>query len=399
MMNPRRVFPRASQPPSRHHATENATGARPEDPACRERDPAMADSGIRFEAVSVVYDETRVLASLDLEVEPGRIVALVGPSGSGKTTALRALAGFVKPSAGRIFIGGRDVTQLAPAERDIGMVVQNYALFPHMRVADNVAFGLRARGAHAALVRERVEQCLDRVGMARYAKRYPRELSGGQQQRVALARALAIRPRVLLLDEPLSALDAQTRRTMLDELAALHRDLPALTVLYVTHDQSEALRLADVIGIMRGGRLVACDRAQHVYRHPPNRFAAEFLGQANVFPVRALRIDRNGGATAHFDATPLQGRNPHGLPEASNGLACVRAHDLRLGAGDTHANRLRATVCGVTWLGDRHDIELDVAGHSLRLQAPPRVSPPVPGTVVTVHVDPDDVTFVPETAA
>ena len=149
------------------------------------------------------------------------------------------------------------MTDLPPYARGIGMVVQNYALFPHMRVADNVAFGLHARGAPTAVVRERVARCLRMVGMADYARRYPRELSGGQQQRVAIARALAIRPRVLLLDEPLSALDAQIRRSMVEELARLHRELPHLTVLYVTHDQSEALTLADRIAIMRDGELIA----------------------------------------------------------------------------------------------------------------------------------------------
>ncbi|MEO6748909.1 MAG: ABC transporter ATP-binding protein, partial [Casimicrobiaceae bacterium] len=216
--------------------------------------PASRASGIGFEDVCVAYGGVVVLDSLTLTVNPGEIVALIGPSGSGKTTALRAVAGFVRPSRGRITIGQRDVTNIAPHARNIGMVVQNYALFPHMRTEENVAFGLRARGAAADVIRERVPECLRMVGMASYAKRYPRELSGGQQQRVAIARALAIKPQVLLLDEPLSALDAQIRRSMLDELARLHRDLPSLTVLYVTHDQTEALTLANHIGIMRDGK-------------------------------------------------------------------------------------------------------------------------------------------------
>jgi 2-aminoethylphosphonate transport system ATP-binding protein len=164
-------------------------------------------------------------------------------------------------------------------------VVQNYALFPHMRVDENVGFGLRARRAAATLVRARVAEALAMVGMDAYAGRYPRQLSGGQQQRVAIARALAIRPRVLLLDEPLSALDAQIRRSMLGKLARLHRELPHLTVLYVTHDQTEALTLADRIAILRSGRMVAEGSAQMLYREPPNRFAAEFLGRADLLPV------------------------------------------------------------------------------------------------------------------
>ncbi|MDE1992284.1 MAG: ABC transporter ATP-binding protein, partial [Rhizobiaceae bacterium] len=191
--------------------------------------PASSAKRIRFENVSVAYNGLTVLDSLNLTVNPGEIVALIGPSGSGKTTALRAVAGFVRPASGRILIGDRDVTDLAPYDRDIGMVVQNYALFPHMRVEENVAFGLRARCTAEETIRTRVPEALAMVGMSTYAKRYPRELSGGQQQRVAIARAIAIRPQVLLLDEPLSALDAQIRRSMVDELARLHRDLPSLT--------------------------------------------------------------------------------------------------------------------------------------------------------------------------
>ena len=194
-----------------------------------DRQDAAAGSGIGFDAVTVAYKGAVALDALKLEIAPGEIMAIIGPSGCGKTTALRAVAGFVRPTAGRIRIGDRDVTDLPPHARDIGMVVQSYALFPHMRVAANVGFGLAARGAPAALIRDRVAECLRLVGMANFATRMPRELSGGQQQRVAIARALAIRPRVLLLDEPLSALDAQIRQSMLDELARLHRELPHLT--------------------------------------------------------------------------------------------------------------------------------------------------------------------------
>src|SRR5271169_6043340 len=172
------------------------------------------DSTLKFDAVTVAYRGAIVLKPLTLDVAAGEILAMIGPSGSGKTTALRAVAGFVRPASGRIHIGSADVTDLPPYERGLAMVVQNYALFPHMRVEENVAFGLNARGAPKAMIGERVADSLRIVGMAQYAKRYPRELSGGQQQRVAIARALAVRPRVLLLDEPLSALDAQIRRSM-----------------------------------------------------------------------------------------------------------------------------------------------------------------------------------------
>ncbi|HZS84057.1 MAG TPA: ABC transporter ATP-binding protein [Stellaceae bacterium] len=359
-------------------------------------DPAGASSGIAFEDVTVAYGALVVLDSLSLVVKPGEIVALIGPSGSGKTTALRAVAGFVRPTRGRILIGERDVTNVPPHDRNIGMVVQNYALFPHMRAEENVAFGLRARRAPDAVLRERVPECLRMVGMAAYAKRYPRELSGGQQQRVAIARALAIRPQVLLLDEPLSALDAQIRRSMLEELARLHRDLPSLTVLYVTHDQTEALTLANHIGIMRDGKLVAFGSAQSLYRHPPNRFAAEFLGRANLLPVKALVSDVGGLTHVRFGDAPLLARNHHGLPAGSECLLCIRPHDLRIHAGDPATAPLRGTVRAVQWQGEMHSIALEVGGHPLRLTCAPLKAPPEPGEMLALHFDPEDATLVPE---
>jgi 2-aminoethylphosphonate transport system ATP-binding protein len=355
--------------------------------------------GIRFDDVSVAYGEQVVLESLTLAVKPGEIVALIGPSGSGKTTALRAVAGFVRPARGRIFIGTRDVTDLAPHARNIGMVVQNYALFPHMRAEENVAFGLRARGAAADLIRERVPECLRMVGMAQYARRYPRELSGGQQQRVAIARALAIRPQVLLLDEPLSALDAQIRRSMLDELAKLHRDLPSLTVLYVTHDQTEALTLADHIGIMRDGKLVAFGDAQSLYRNPPNRFAAEFLGRANLLPVARLATTAAGLARVAFGDVALTARNHHGLADGSDCLLCVRPHDIRLGAAAGGDNALSGTVKSVLWQGDLQSVELDVAGHALRLTCAPMHDVPEPGAALALSFSAVEATLVPESAS
>ncbi len=211
--------------------------------------PSLAGtSGITLDSLRVSYHGNVVLKPLSLTIEPGEVLALIGPSGSGKTTVLRAIAGFVQPAGGRILIGDTDVTQLPPYKRGLAMVVQNYALFPHMKVEDNVAFGLRAQKQPRGLIAERVTEALKIVGMADYATRYPHQLSGGQQQRVAIARAIAVRPRVLLLDEPLSALDAQIRHNMVEEIARLHRELPELTILYVTHDQTEALSLSLSMG-------------------------------------------------------------------------------------------------------------------------------------------------------
>ena len=353
-------------------------------------------SGIGFEGVTVAYRGTVVLDDLNLTVNPGEIVAVIGPSGSGKTTALRAVAGFVRPLRGRVRIGERDVTDLPPHARDIGMVVQNYALFPHMRVDENVAFGLRARRVADGIVRERVRECLAMVGMLDYVRRYPRELSGGQQQRVAIARALAIRPRVLLLDEPLSALDAQIRRNMLEELARLHRELPTLTVLYVTHDQTEALTLADSIAVMRDGRLVAFGPSRRLYRQPPNRFTAEFLGRANLLPVRIESVDAHPHlARVRFGMTSLWAQKHPDLPAGGNGLLCIRPHDVGIRPAAEPANTLTAVVRSVAWQGDLHSIGLEVEGVVLRLVCTPLREPPQLGEPLTVHFSAEDATLIP----
>jgi 2-aminoethylphosphonate transport system ATP-binding protein len=353
--------------------------------------------GVAFEGVTVAYKGNKVLADFSLTVRPGEIMAVIGPSGSGKTTVLRAIAGFVRPTAGRLRAGGRDVTDLPPRARGIGMVVQNYALFPHMRVADNVAFGLRARRAPENTVRAEVETALAMVGMSSFSGRYPRELSGGQQQRVAIARALAIRPELLLLDEPLSALDAQIRQSMLEELARLHRNLPALTVLYVTHDQTEALTLADRIAILRDGKLVALGPSRELYERPPNRFAAEFLGRANLLSVVMETPEAGeGNATVHFGATQLRARGRAGIPASSPCLLCIRPHDLSLAAREPGTNILAARVRDVRWKGELHDIALEAEGQALRLTAAPLRAPPAPGTTLSVHFSAADATLIPE---
>jgi 2-aminoethylphosphonate transport system ATP-binding protein len=342
-------------------------------------------SSIGFEHVSVAYKGTVVLRDFTLAVTPGEIMALLGPSGSGKTTALRAVAGFVRPASGRVTIGEEDVTHTPPYARGIGMVVQNYALFPHMRVVDNVAFGLKARRESRALIAERVRDCLAMVGMTAYAERYPQQLSGGQQQRVAIARALAIRPRVLLLDEPLSALDAQIRRAMVEEIAELHRDLPHLTVLYVTHDQAEALTLADRITIMRDGRLSATGEARSLYDRPPNRFAAEFLGRANVLPVRIEAIDGSTGeAEVSFGEARLKvaaGRFKAG----ESALLCVRPHDLKFAPPVGGGNAITGTLAAGHWHGETEALTIDCNGVALRLVRTPQEGAGEPGTRIRLY--------------
>jgi 2-aminoethylphosphonate transport system ATP-binding protein len=360
--------------------------------------PPKDGSGIGFEDVTVAYRGNPVLKGLNLTVEPGEILAVIGPSGCGKTTALRAVAGFVRPAQGRVRIGDRDVTDLPPHARDVGIVVQNYALFPHMRVADNVAFGLRARRAPDAIVRERVRDCLAMVGMLDFQGRFPRELSGGQQQRVAIARALAIRPTVLLLDEPLSALDAQIRRNMLEELARLHRELPGLTILYVTHDQAEALTLADRIAIMREGSLVAHGAARELYRRPPNRFTAEFLGRANLLPV-AIEAMEPGDRQARVrfgEVRLLAEADGVSLRPGTRCLLCVRPHDLALRPAGTAGNVLQGRVQSILWQGDLHSIAVEVEGVTLRVASLALAEPPAVGSPLCIHIPTEGASLIPE---
>ncbi|MEU2676686.1 ABC transporter ATP-binding protein [Streptomyces sp. NPDC007107] len=348
-----------------------------------------AAGGIRFDGVSVAYGRNTVLDRLDLTVEPGEVMALLGPSGSGKTTALRAVAGFVRPVSGRVYLGDRDVTGLPPHRRGIGMVVQQYALFPHMRVRDNVAFGLKARKVPKAEIAARVADALELVGMSAYATRYPRELSGGQQQRVAIARALAVRPAVLLLDEPLSALDAQLRSGMLAELARLHRELPDVSILYVTHDQVEALTLADRIAVMDRARLQDCGTPQELYRAPRTEFTASFVGNANLLPVT---VGPDSAAFAGHDLKVTTGEAAAG----ATATLCVRPHLVGLGDGP---NALTGTVAEVQWRGSTHRLYVDVDGHRVKADLRELREPPALGEKVTLHFAPEDAVLLPITGA
>ncbi|MDQ0391841.1 ABC transporter ATP-binding protein [Labrys monachus] len=361
-----------------------------------------AGSRVGFDEVTIAYGASTIVDRLTLDIDPGEILALIGPSGSGKTTALRALAGFVRPVAGRLTIGDTDVTRLPPYARGIGMVVQNYALFPHMKVEENVAFGLDARGTARDIVRERVASSLRMVGMLDFMGRYPRQLSGGQQQRVAIARALAIRPRVLLLDEPLSALDAQIRRTMVEELAKLHRELPGLTVLYVTHDQAEALTLADRIAIMRGGRLAAHAPSNALYRRPPNRFAAEFLGRANLLDVSVAGHEQGTPfMRVRFGAGTLLAAAHPQMEAGAKALLCVRPHDLVLRRDEIHCNAVTGTVQAIQWQGDLHALTVEVGGNAspVRVVSAPLREPPAPGTTVELYFAAEDATLIADEAA
>ncbi|UZJ31234.1 ABC transporter ATP-binding protein [Streptomyces endophytica] len=362
-------------------------------PTDRPAAPDRPASGIRFDHVTVTYGThggQTVLDSFDLTVEPGEVMALLGPSGSGKTTALRTVAGFVRPASGRVLIGGRDVTGLPPYRRGIGMVVQQYALFPHMKVAENVAFGLKAQKTPRAEIPGRVAEALEMTGMAAYAGRHPRELSGGQQQRVALARALAIRPGVLLLDEPLSALDARLRSGMLAELARLHRELPDITMLYVTHDQVEALTLADRIAVLDRARLRDCGTPQELYRRPRTEFTASFVGTANLLPVTV-----RGPGDVDLAGRPLTVPVPDGLADGARATLCVRPHLVGLGAAPGDGNTLHGKTTEVQWRGATHRLYVSVDGHRVMADVTElRTTPPL-GEQVALHFAPEDAVLIP----
>ncbi len=366
--------------------------------------PVAVTPRIALEGVSVRYHGALALDSINLAVAPGEVVVLLGPSGSGKSTILRAIAGFVTPSQGRISLAGRDVTDLPPHARGVGMVVQNYALFPHLRVAENVGFGLRARRRPAADITERVAACLDMVGMGRFADRLPRELSGGQQQRVAIARALAIDPPVLLLDEPLSALDAPLRAGLLEEIRALLAGLPDLEIVYLSHAQNERMGLGDRILLIRDGRIAAEGTPRALHDTPPHRYAAEFFGQANLLPVQLDACDAEL-AIVTLEGQRLTVRAPAWHASDDRGddrgddralgarpLLCLRPHAITLNA--TGLNRIEARILATHWMGAVNRIEAAIGPHRLRIDVPGSTTPPAPGSVVTIGFDPDQACLV-----
>jgi putative spermidine/putrescine transport system ATP-binding protein len=245
---------------------------------------------VRLEALSKSYGDTPAVLDVDVTIAEGEFFSLLGPSGCGKSTTLRMVAGFVEPSAGRVVIGGEDVTRLPPERRDIGIVFQNYAIFPHMHVYDNIAFGLRMRKQSEDEIGRKVKAALEQVEMLGYERRYQRELSGGQQQRVALARVLVTEPRILLLDEPLSALDKKLREEMKYWIVSLQRRL-GITTIYVTHDQGEALTMSDRIAVMNAARIEQLGTPRDIYEKPQSRFVTSFIGESNIFDVQVTAID------------------------------------------------------------------------------------------------------------
>lgn len=287
----------------------------------------MADA-LELDGITRRYRGQAVVDGVSLRVQPGEIVCLLGPSGCGKTTTLRIIAGFERLDAGCVRLGGIDVSRLQPERRDIGFMFQSYALFPHMDVAANVGFGLRMRGVPRARRAAAVEEALALVRLEGLADRLPRQLSGGQQQRVALARAIAFRPRLLLLDEPLSNLDAGLREALREEIRRVQRET-GVTAVLVTHDQGEALAIADRVAIMREGRLVQFDTPATVYARPVDRFVAGFIGQANLLPGVAETIQGDAVTVRMANGDVLDGMG-QGIMNGAAVLAVVKADRTKL---------------------------------------------------------------------
>jgi putative spermidine/putrescine transport system ATP-binding protein len=313
-----------------------------------------------MEGLSRHYGPVVALDRLDLTLHAGELVVLLGPSGCGKTTTLRLLAGLEDTDTGRIFVGGKDITRVSASKRDMGMVFQAYSLFPHMTARQNVAFGLRLRRIGAAQREKRAMEMLELVGLSTQADRYPHQLSGGQQQRVALARALAIEPQVLLLDEPLSALDAKVRAQLRDQIRRIQLEV-GITTLFVTHDQEEALAIADRVGVMREGRLDQLAPPIEVYSRPATPFVAEFVGLTNKLPGEV----RDGEVTVRGRTLPLVDRaTPDGQV-----TALVRPEAVSLAAGGAmESGALVGTVIAVTFLGATSRVTVNLGDATIMAQ-------------------------------
>ena len=324
---------------------------------------APSGAEVRLEALSKTYGDFVAVRDLSLVAASGEFFTILGPSGSGKTTTLMMIAGFTQPSSGVVSIDGRDVTRKPPQARDIGMVFQNYALFPHLTVFDNLAFPLRVRRVQKPKIEEQVRRMLELVRLEELAARLPQQLSGGQQQRVALARALIFQPRLVLLDEPLGALDKKLRSQMQSEIKQLQQRLN-LTVVYITHDQEEALTMSDKVAVMNRGRIEQLGTPRELYERPANRFVADFLGEANFLSARVVRIVGREAVVITAGGLQFRGHTSVALSEGQEVVAAMRPERLRL-APAKEDNGSKGRVVEVIYVGDatRYRVEIEPGLH------------------------------------
>jgi len=345
-----------------------------------------------MEGLSRHYGSVVALDDLDLTVQPGELIALLGPSGCGKTTTLRLLAGLEDADTGRINVAGRDITRLPASKRDMGMVFQAYSLFPHMTVKQNVAFGLRLRKISTAQRDKRALEMLELVELATQADRYPHQISGGQQQRVALARALAIEPQVLLLDEPLSALDAKVRAQLRDQIRRIQLDV-GITTLFVTHDQEEALAIADRVGVMRSGRLEQLAPPTEVYARPATSFVAEFVGLSNRLAGTVI----GSVVTVRGHDLPLVDTSTPAGPVT----AIVRPEAVTLASDESaESGPMTGTVIAATFLGATSRVTVDLGDTTIMAQLPTSEATTLSaGSRVTLTIRPDPVLVSADAAA
>jgi len=339
------------------------------------------------------YGKAHALDHIDLDIRSGEFLTLLGPSGSGKTTLLTVLAGFTRPDGGSVRFGDTEVITTPPHKRDVGMVFQNYALFPHMTVAGNVAFPLKLRGVARDEIARRVEQALETVRLGGYGPRGVHQLSGGQRQRVALARAIVFEPRILLMDEPLSALDKQLREHMQIELRQLHDQL-GMTTVYVTHDQREALTMSDRIAVISGGRIMQLDAPRAIYERPANRFVAEFIGESAFVPVTV------GGGSVVCGGRALRMAAPP--PAAGSRWLMLRPELLQLVRADARSdlNLLDATLVAVVYQGDSALVQARLAdGTLVGVRSGVDIGHLQRGDAVTLGLDPRHTCLLPDEAA
>ncbi|MDR7484460.1 MAG: ABC transporter ATP-binding protein [Armatimonadota bacterium] len=347
---------------------------------------------VELRNVSKHFGPVRAVDDVSLTVNPGEFLSLLGPSGCGKTTTLRLIAGFEPVTAGRIFIAGQDVTDWPPYRRNIGMVFQHYALFPHMTVRENVAFGLRMRRLPAAEIAERVERALALLRLTGLGDRYQRQLSGGQQQRVALARALVIEPQILLLDEPLSNLDAKLREEMRVELKQIQQQV-GITTIFVTHDQEEALIMSDRVAVMNHGKIVQQGTPIEVYERPAHSFVAGFIGQSNLLWGQVVGHENGLTRIAADDGLVLHARPDASMAPGSRVLAVIKQSRVKIApAGAEGTNAFAASLEFVTYLGATVQYLCRVGQARLAVSVPHDTITPVfrPGERVTVSWRPED---------